>query len=222
MAFEKYNVGESSAFYGVCFTMGDIMTSSNKTRMYSAAISKFKKGLKEGFYFECILLDYSLLEDCFTDFFVQLDFASKDNEDTGKAKFNRFRKSDLMSLGMEEKECSLHAFAKKVKIVKTIIESINKPEKISSVNMQAVANVLKRNHISKLLTNSFFEEADQWRENRNKIIHDLLNLDCDIFNSLKLFAEKGFELFRVLDKCNSKIKGKVKPEINKLKKKQRQ
>ena len=123
-----------------------------------------------------------------------------------------------MSLGMEEKECSLHTFAKKAKIVKTIIESINKPEKISSVNMQAVTNVLKRNHISKLLTNSFFEEANKWRKDRNEIIHGLLNLDCDIFNSLKPFAEKGFELFRVLDKCNSKIKGKVKPEIDKLKK----
>lgn len=207
---------------GPALRWGDIMTSANKTRMYSAAISKFKKGLKEGFYFECILLDYSLLEDSFTDFIVHLDFASKDNGDTKKVKFNRFRKDDLLLLGVSKKACSLNRLSNKAIIVKTIVESINEPKKISGVNMQAVANVLKRNHISKLLTNSFFEEANQWRKDRNKIIHGLLNLNCDIFDSLKALAETGFKLFRVLDKCNSKIKGKVKPEIDKLKKIQRQ
>lgn len=198
------------------------MTNSNKTRMYGAAISKFKKGLKEGFYFECILLDYSLLEDCFTDFIVHLDFAAKDNGDTKKVKFNRFRKGDLLLLGVSEKACSLNRLSNKAIIVKTIVESINEPEKISGVNMRAVTNVLKRNHISKLLTNSFFEEANQWKKDRNEIIHGLLNLDCNIFDSLKALAETGFKLFRVLDKCNSKIKGKVKPEIDKLKKMQHQ
>lgn len=90
-------------FMGPALRWGDIMTSANKTRMYSAAISKFKKGLKEGFYFECILLDYSLLEDSFTDFIVHLDFASKDNGDTKKVKFNRFRKDDLLLLGVSKK-----------------------------------------------------------------------------------------------------------------------
>lgn len=176
------------------------------------------KGLKEGFYFECILLDYSLLEDCFTDFIVHLDFASKDNGDTKKVKFNRFRKGDLLLLGVSEKACSLNRLSNKAIIVKTIVESINEPEKISGVNVRAVVNVLKRNHISKLLTNSFFEETNQWRKDRNEIIHGLLNLDCDILDSIKALAETGFKLFRVLDKCNSKIKGKVEREIDRLKK----
>ncbi len=186
--------------------------------MYSATISKFKKGLKEGFYFECILLNYSLLEDSFTDFIVHLDFASKDKGDIKKVKFNRFRKDDLLLLGVSEKACSLNRLSNKAIIVKTIVESTNEPEKISGVNMRAVANVLKRNHISKLLTNSFFEEANQWRKDRNEIIHGLLNLDCDILDSIKALAETGFKLFRVLDKCNSKIKGKVEREIDRLKK----
>lgn len=51
-----------------------------KGEMYRETIKRYNAAYKNGFYFECILLVYSLLEDHFTDFFVKIEFATKTME----------------------------------------------------------------------------------------------------------------------------------------------
>lgn len=79
-------------------------------------------------------------------------------------------------------------------------------------------NVIKRNNLQNVLTDSFFADLDIWRQKRNEIIHGLLNKRKSVFDSLDIFAENGFKLFRTFDKCVTKLKDKTKSETEKLKK----
>lgn len=82
--------------------------------------------------------------------------------------------------------------------------------------MIAMKTVLKRNRIVDLLTSSFFDELRDWRRTRNVIVHNLMNSAPSEIKSAKEAAEKGFELFRILDRSVAKIKGKTKKETGRL------
>lgn len=90
-----------------------------KGEMYRETIKRYNAAYKNGFYFECILLVYSLLEDHFTDFFVKIEFATKNN---GTVEFKRNRKSDLSELGISGNRCSLDKLCNKINMVKALIE----------------------------------------------------------------------------------------------------
>lgn len=191
------------------------MANLEKGEMYKEAIQRYNAAYKNGFYFECILLVYSLLEDRFTDFFVKIEFATKNNE---TVEFKRNRKSDLSELGIPDNRCSLDKLCNKINMVKALVDKSSESIQFKSLYLQAASNVIRKNNLQNVLTDSFFEYANNWRIKRNDIIHGLLNGRKDAFNSLDVFAADGFKLFRVLDKCVSKIKGKTKLEIARLNK----
>lgn len=95
------------------------MANLEKGEMYKKTIQRYNAAYKNGFYFECILLVYSLFEDRFTDFFVKTEFATKNN---GTVEFKRNRKSDLSELGISGNRCSLDKLCNKINMVKALIE----------------------------------------------------------------------------------------------------
>ncbi len=186
-----------------------------KGEMYRETIKRYNAAYKNGFYFECILLVYSLLEDHFTDFFVKIEFATKNN---GIVEFKRNRKLDLNELDVPINRCSLDKLCNKINMVKALVEKSTESIHFKSLYLQAATNVIRRNNLQGVLTDSFFADVDAWRIKRNDIIHVLLNGRKDVFNSLDAFVDSGFKLFRTLDKYVSKIKGKTKLEIARLNK----
>lgn len=191
------------------------MANLEKGEMYKKTIQRYNAAYKNGFYFECILLVYSLLEDRFTDFFVKTEFATKNN---GTVEFKRNRKSDLSELGISGNRCSLDKLCNKINMVKALIEKSSESIQFKSLYLQAALNVIRRNNFQNVLTDSFFADVDAWRIKRNGIIHGLLNKKKDIFDSLDVFVDNGFTLFRTFDRCVNKLKDKTKTEIAKLNK----
>lgn len=191
------------------------MSKQVKADNYRNSISRYNRALKEGFHLECIMLVYNFLEDRFTDFFVKIDFAKPNNN---KVIFNKYRKMDLISLDVPKNRCSLDKLSNKIDIVKTIVRSIDGPNDYDSVHLRATINVLRRTRVNEMLTDSFFEALDSWRNERNKTIHDLMNAKAINDDHLKGLAVTGFALFRTIDKCDARIKDKTKQEITRLKK----
>ncbi len=191
------------------------MANLEKGEMYKETIQRYNAAFRKGFYFECILLVYSLLEDRFADFFVKIEFASNNN---GEFDFNKNRKSDLIKFGISNKKCSLDNLRSKTIMVKALVEKSSESIKHESLYLQAALNVIRRNNLQKVLTDSFFADVDVWRIKRNGIIHGLLNKKKDVFDSLDVFVDNGFTLFRTFNRCVNKLKGKTKLEIEKLEK----
>lgn len=191
------------------------MANLEKGEMYKETIQRYNAAYKNGFYFECILLVHSLLEDRFTDFFVKIEFATKNN---GSVEFKRNRKSDLSELGIPGNRCSLDKLCNKINMVKALVEKSSESIQFKSLYLQAALNVIRRNNLQNVLTDSFFADIDAWRIKRNGIIHGLLNKKKDVFDSLDVFVYNGFTLFRTFDRCVNKLKDKTKLEIARLNK----
>ena len=101
-------------------------------------------------------------------------------------------------------------------LMQKILENLETPVSENNIQIIAMKTVLKRNGIVDLLTSSFFDELGDWRRTRNVIVHNLMNSAPSEIDSAKEAAEKGFELFRILDRSVAKIKGKTEKEVDKL------
>ena len=101
-------------------------------------------------------------------------------------------------------------------LLQKILENLETPVSENNIQIIAMKTVLKRNRIADLLTRSFFDELGDWRRTRNAVVHDLINSAPSEIESVEEVAEKGFELFRILDRSVAKIKGKAKKEVAKL------
>ena len=116
------------------------MANLEKGEMYKETIQKYTAAYKKGFYFECILLVYSLLEDRFADFFVKIEFASNNN---GEFDFNKNRKSDLIKFCIHNNKCSLDNLRSKTIMVKALVEKSSECIKPESLYLQAALNVIR-------------------------------------------------------------------------------
>ena len=114
------------------------MSNLVKGEMYRETIKRYNAAYKNGFYFECILLVYSLLEDHFTDFFVKIEFATKNN---GIVEFKRNRKLDLNELDVPINRCSLDKLCNKINMVKALVEKSTESIHFKSLYLQAATNV---------------------------------------------------------------------------------
>ena len=182
--------------------------------MYTETIRRYKRAMASQFYFECLLFDYALIEDRLSDFFLQTEIATRNADH--KIHFHRNRKKELIEWGIPEAKCSLSTMESKSGLLQKILENLETPVSENNIQIIAMKTVLKRNRIADLLTSSFFDELGDWRRTRNVIVHNLMNSAPSEIKSAKEAAEKGFELFRILDRSVAKIKGKTKKETGRL------
>ena len=190
------------------------MKNEQKGKMYTETIRRYKRAMASQFYFECLLIDYALIEDRLSDFFLQIEIAER-NPDR-KIHFRKDQRKNLIESGIREVNRSLSTMESKSDLLQKILENLETPVLGNDIQIIAMKTVLKRNRIADLLTRSFFDQFGDWRRTRNAIVHDLMNSAPSEIDSTKEAAEKGFELFRILDRSVAKIKGKTEKEVDKL------
>lgn len=190
------------------------MKNEQKGKMYTETIRRYKRAVESQFYFECLLFDYALIEDRLSDFFLQTEIAARNTD--RKIHFRKNRKKDLIESGIPEAKLSFSTMKSKSNLLQMILESIETPVSENNIQIIAMKTVLKRNRIVDLLTISFFDELRDWQRTRNVIVHNLMNSAPSEIDSVQEAAEKGFELFRILDRSVAKIKGKTKKETGRL------
>ena len=190
------------------------MKNEQKGKIYTETILRYKRAMASQFYFECLLIDYALIEDRLSDFFLQTEIAAR-NPDR-KIHFRKDQRKNLIESGIREVNRSLSTMESKSDLLQKILENLETPVLGNDIQIIAMKTVLKRNRIADLLTRFFFDELRDWRRTRNAIVHDLMNSAPSEIDSAKEAAEKGFELFRILDRSVAKIKGKTEKEVDKL------
>lgn len=190
------------------------MKNEQKGKMYTETIRRYKRAMASQFYFECLLIDYALIEDRLSDFFLQTKIAERNPKH--KINFRAPQRKNLIEWGIPKAKVSFSTMESKSDLLQKILESLETPVSENNIQIIAMKTVLKRNRIADLLTRSFFDELRDWRRTRNAIVHDLMNSAPSEIDSAKEAAEKGFELFRILDRSVAKIKGKTEKEVDKL------
>lgn len=192
----------------------------DKQKTYQEQLSQYKKALRDGFWFEAIMIDYACLEDRlrYMLFYLGVLTNEKDYKIIGKnQRINEFR-----SLLHEYKGPNLNMGIQSISGKRNIIESIFR---FAAEPMQPGTD----SYVRKLLWNTLHDndhdhavldilhEIEVWCGYRNEIVHSLLNKNLEsLYEQVKDQAKKGYELFRRLDLQVQWVKRKKLREKMKL------
>lgn len=181
-----------------------VQTRQEKYQVYRYSMTRYAKAMKEGFFFEAILIDYAMIEDRLRSF---LWHAGAFERWEDKTKFCDKEESQELKTLIEEnwpghpKCISLEKIGHKIGCVRAVTvwasESIRSPDE--SVFLRALRSQCEGLDAAAVLT--VLTELEVWIKTRNEIIHSLLNkrsedLECQI----EELAREGNDIGRAIDR----------------------
>lgn len=195
----------------------EVNNNYEKRDAYNENVKRYNKALKNEFYFEAIWILYAILEDRTSSFFYHLGFTQTDNRNNIiRKKEIKKQIREIFKMKEREKNYQLVKLSGKILRIQNLLEWSKNEEK---------ANTLYKKEIRKVLLNVFSDEEflknlnylnDNWREKRNELTHALLIKNIDsVKGELKPLAEKGKDIFKIIDKKVKKIKNaKIREKFN--------
>ena len=175
----------------------------DKQRTYSDNIRRYNRALKQGFYFEAILIDYALMEDRLRSFIYYIGgLRSTDNYRIGKGVV-RDKLTEIVEhykLESENSTLGITNISGKIKIIRSTLlwaASIErKPE-------DRYLKTLKSQYEGQLDIGGLIEtlkDIEIWCKYRNELIHALMNKNMgSVDERIEEQAVKGMALARYLD-----------------------
>lgn len=190
---------------------------------YSYQLAKYKKAMREGFYFEALMIVYAMLEDRLKSFLYYSGALSTRN---GKMKPCPKTKADLriiLTQEFSEKEpFRMSTIIGKMKLIRAIIEwsaSVELNEMEASTYMCYLKREMESIDIGGILL--VFNELEVWLKYRNEIMHAAMNKNIvALFENLPEKIVQGMEYARYIDsqvkilKKNNKIRKALKLQNN--------
>lgn len=195
----------------------EVNNNYEKRDAYNENVKRYNKALKNEFYFEAIWILYAILEDRTSSFFYHLGFTQTDNRNNIiRKKEIKKQIREIFKMKEREKNYQLVKLSGKILRIQNLLEWSKNEEN---------ANTLYKKEIRKVLLNVFSDEEflknlnylnDNWREKRNELTHALLIKNIDsVKGELKPLAEKGKDIFNIIDKKVKKIKNaKIREKFN--------
>lgn len=185
----------------------------DKQKTYREMLGKYKLALKEGFYFEALIIDYSLLEDRFRSFLFYIGalrnresyrFNVQKARENIKPIVNQYSDQKSPNLGIS----SLNG---KMQIIKATLKwaceanHVGKNEKF----LHTLKSEYEGLDIDGLLQT--IDRIEKWKDYRNEVIHALMNKNIDsLYSELHDKVVEGMELARFVDEQIKILKRKNK------------
>ncbi len=197
--------------------METIKSSKEKQDAYKREYSRLKKALKEEFYLEGVAISYAIIEDRLVAFLHHAGIVSRKNENL---RINQavypyirclLRKDDKYSVKIKDISvkvsliCKLltmdEATAMRIDDEVDVKRTTRKSRIVAKGYMLDLCKQVSATIENELIVDIFYE-LDSWRNERNQLIHALLNktvLSSEI--AKKHCAETGQLLSRTIDNC---------------------
>lgn len=176
---------------------------NEKKETYRQQLGKYKRAVREGFYFEAMLITYAMIEDRLRSFLYYIGAFRR--EDDSKLNVEK-TKTILRSLyfGSEEKakgkKLDINQISSKEHMIRVTLEWVAMQEGVPESSYLAV---LKKEYEGNLDIGGLLEtleSVDKWRKYRNEVIHGLLNKNLDSLNEKLLEqVELGMKYARFID-----------------------
>ena len=184
-----------------------------KHDQYTKTLSKLNRALNQGFYYEAIMLDYSLIEDRMTQLLWNLGFVNKGNPDPVVAKKSRKPVRKLLNLS-DNSRFGINKISVKI----SILESLCKSDEFEDPFLNDVSAFINKK-IGKDIIIEFKNELTDWKETRNGYVHGLMDkVPSDVEPELEKIAKTGKLLFRTVDNyckktenCGIRKKHRINP-----------
>ena len=175
---------------------------NNKDRQktYTVQLGRYRKAVKEGFYFEALIIVYSLLEDRLKSILYYAGvYKNRNNKSISKE-----TKADLYELYEkkygEGSVIQLNKISGKMNLISAIIDWESNTQKVDEENIYLYELKILFEDIDIGGILDTFTELKSWLAYRNEIIHASMNKNIDELNSnLPEKIELGMEYARFLD-----------------------
>ena len=180
-----------------------VKNNRDKQQTYSNNIRKYNRALKQGFYFEAILIDYALMEDRLRSFIYYIGgLKSKDSYKIGKGSV-RDRITKIVGQYKQESEnnsLGITNISGKIKIIRaTLLWATN----VEETPQDKYLKTLKSQYEGQLDIGGLLdtlEDIQEWCKYRNELIHALMNKNINsIDQEVEIQAIKGMKLARYID-----------------------
>ncbi len=173
----------------------------SKQENYKGLIKRYDQAFKRGFYLETVAITYALIEDRLTSALNKLEIVSVDIEGKPRLKSVISKFSEEI-VGKRYKKVVLRKITDKFLFLKSCLEFCKNEksqilEKIPDKAFFEIYSKCKRINVEK----HFFEDFEEWKNERNKLVHDLSNFKSSIEmkETAKRCSKMGYSLFRILD-----------------------
>ena len=185
-----------------------VASTADKGRTYAESMRRHARAVKEGFYFEALLIEYVMIEDRLWSFLFHAGMLLERGDAKG---FKRTKKQILMMLKqLDEKKnsTSVTSISAKEDAIRAMLGWYASLD--SAPGDDRYLNALWNQIDSRLdvkEVNGTLEALDEWREYRNEVIHALMNKSADAIDAdMPSRCDQGMSLTRSFDKYVKQIK----------------
>lgn len=189
--------------------ISEVKDGKDKQETYISEINRYKKAIRNEFYFEATIIVYALLEDRINAFLYYLKIANRKSD--GYLMWNNKSKKVIQGIyvklnGEDTKQIRLNKISTKINIIQSIINwnLYMSKDNIGEIEKELIKLCTKLD--LKKISQSLNELLD-WCDYRNQIVHNLMNkYTKEINDNIWYKTEEAFELVRYIDSQIKKIK----------------
>ena len=189
-----------------------VKNNKEKGNTYKNMFARYKKAIKNEFYFEAIFIDYAMLEDRLTSFLKYLGIVIP-SIDRLRINDNYYNSINNLFNDYNNSKLEINNISVKINLIKYLIKSykLNSLEKYNLNNLRPVIESININTLETTLN-----ELEGWIIKRNNLIHDLMEKEISSINdNLSDVAESGNLYVRSIDTQVSKIKEYIRKTYKK-------
>lgn len=196
-----------------------VRDNTDKHLTYRVFLSKYNKAIKEGFYFEALLIDYALIEDRLRSYLYYLGLLTTRNSFKIDCKKAKTKLKPIIEENKTKKENSnfTYTMSGKIKIIRCTLLWAEKEALNENDSYLKTIREQYDKHIDVGGMLDVLQEIQSWCKYRNEVIHALLNKNANSQNEgIEYQAVRGMELARFLDnqvKCLKK-NNRIRRSIN--------
>lgn len=168
---------------------------------------RFNKAYKYKFYYECLWLNYALIEDRTKALFYHIGFLNKNRDGVHS---NPKIKGTIRKLLKFDKEQNRYNFDKlfyKIDYINKLIDWVKSDEVVNDEYEKELKKVLKKYMNNEEFINTINYLNTEWRNIRNELAHGLCNKKIEAVSiELKDLVENGYNSFKIISKAINGIK----------------
>lgn len=187
-----------------------VSDNQDKRNTYQFNMRRYRKAVKEGFYYEALLIDYAMMEDRLRSFLYHIGLLN--TRDSHKADVSKVKKSlrgiiQTYKRPKENDHFNITSISGKMKIVRcTLLWAEQESGSCDDKYLLSLRSQYDKYIDSERLMNAI-NDIEKWCSYRNEIIHALMNKNIEsTYRDIAFQAEEGMRLCRELDGQVDRVK----------------
>ncbi len=173
-----------------------------KQQTYKEQMQRFSKAMKDGFFFEAMLIDYAMLEDRLHSMLYHAAFfANRDKAGCWK-KTKPYFQTFVKQYKNEKENDTLGVtnISGKIKVIRSMLRWVSEADatNVKDRYLLRLKNQCESMDIGAML--EILDDVQEWCGYRNEIVHALLNKNTtSVYAELEAQAQNGMKYARLID-----------------------